>query len=160
MAEEDRGKCRSCGVQLIDWQRIHRRDVNDATFVFNSLKYELIRHLYWDMPIDLHAENHAKRKGVIKLREFAQNRLTKYLVPSYAYDGRQTPREGNVVYYAQHAIACCCRKCLEYWHGIPKDEPLTNTDINYFTDLIMMFIKDRLPDLTELGEYVPPILSR
>ncbi len=36
-------------------------------------------------------------------------------------DGRQTPREGNTIFYAQHATASCCRTCIEYWHGIPKN---------------------------------------
>jgi len=29
-------------------------------------------------------------------------------------------REGSaeIVHYAQHATAACCRKCIEYWHGI------------------------------------------
>lgn len=160
MAKEQQGQCRACGVDLIDWPRVHRRDVNDAPFVFNSLKHELIRHVYWHMPIDLHAANHAKRKGLVRLEEFARNRLSKYLVPGYSYDGRQTPREGNIVYYAQHAIACCCRKCLEYWHGIPQDRPLTDQDISYFTELTMMYIRERMPSLTDTGEYVPPILKR
>lgn len=157
MAESELGNCRSCGADLIDWKRVHRRDVEDAAFVFNSLKYEMIRHLYWHLPIDLRAENHARRKGILKLREFAVKRLTKYLVPDYAYDGRQTPTEGNIVYYAQHALACCCRTCLEYWHGIPKTAELTSEDINYFANLIMLYVNERLPNLTQAGEKVPPI---
>lgn len=91
----------------------------------------------------------------MNLREFAVKRLTKYLVPGYAYDGRQTPREGNIVYYAQHALACCCRTCLEYWHGIPKTAELTSGDIDYFTNLIMLYIGERLPNLAQTGEKVP-----
>lgn len=41
MAESERGHCRSCGAELVDWKRVHRRDVDDATFVFKSLKNEL-----------------------------------------------------------------------------------------------------------------------
>src|SRR3989454_6847476 len=38
----------------------------------------------------------------------------------YHRDGYQTQRErsAEIVHYAQHATAACCRKCIEYWHGI------------------------------------------
>lgn len=26
--------------------------------------------------------------------------------------------DGNIVFYAQHAVAACCRNCIEVWHGI------------------------------------------
>lgn len=35
-------------------------------------------------------------------------------------DGRQTPMRGHPCFVAQHATGCCCRGCLEKWHGIPK----------------------------------------
>jgi hypothetical protein len=34
-------------------------------------------------------------------------------------DGKQTPYRGHPVFVAQHATACCCRGCLEKFHGIP-----------------------------------------
>src|SRR5688500_1381420 len=68
MAESERGNCRSCGAELIDWQRIQRRDIDDSSFVFNSLKQEMIRHLYWHKTIDQKAENYARRKGRVLLR--------------------------------------------------------------------------------------------
>ncbi len=65
------------------------------------------------------------------------------------WDGRQTPFTGNLIYYAQHATATCCRKCAEEWHGINRDRPLTKEEINYMVDLIMLYIKKRVPDLPE-----------
>ena len=38
------GRCRSCGADLIDWSRVHRRDLEDADFTFESLRRELVRH--------------------------------------------------------------------------------------------------------------------
>jgi hypothetical protein len=29
------------------------------------------------------------------------------------------------VFVAQHATACCCRGCLEKFHGIPRGQTLT-----------------------------------
>ena len=158
MAEADRGRCRSCGADLIDWDRVHKRDLSDAAFKFESLKYELVRHYFWHRPIDQRAENHARRKGRIGLREAVRRRLEKSVAPaSPAYDGRQTRWDGNVIHYAQHALACCCRTCMEYWHGIPKGVELTDEELDYLVELVMMYIEERMPYLTESGEKVPHI---
>ncbi|MCL7451690.1 MAG: DUF4186 domain-containing protein [Anaerolineae bacterium] len=158
MSEAERGICRYCGADLIDWQRVHRRNLGDAAFVFESLKYELVRHHYWHKSIDLKAMNHARRKGRQGLREAARHRLKKYTAPQHPFrDGMQTPWEGNVIFYAQHALACCCRTCLEYWHGIPKGVELSDEELDYLVELMMMYVDDRMPDLTERGEKVPPI---
>ncbi len=158
MAESDRGQCRSCGADLINWDRVHRRDIKDADFVFNGLKFELFRHKYWHKEIDIRTENHARRKGRIVLKNDVKKRLQNYIAPiNNPYDGRQTPLDGNIIYYAQHALACCCRKCLEYWHGISTSIPLSDSQINYFVNLIMMYIDERMSSLTEKGEIIPPI---
>jgi Domain of unknown function (DUF4186) len=156
MAEVDRGKCRSCGIDLIDWERLHRRDLSDVTFTFEALKYEMVRHHYWHQIIDQRALNHARRKGRVGLQIAARRRLVTSVGPSEPMrDGYQTPLEGNVIYYAQHAVACCCRKCIEYWHGIPQGEALTESQIDYLADLVMQFVADRIPDLADKGVRVP-----
>jgi hypothetical protein len=158
MAEVDRGKCRSCGADLIDWKRIHTRDVNDALFTFEALKSELVRHHFWHKRIDQKAVNHARRKGRLELQTAARRKLERLVGSAEpARDGYQTPLEGNVIYYAQHALACCCRKCMEYWHGIPRGVALTNKQLDYFAELIMFFVRDRLPDISDAGQKVPPI---
>lgn len=161
MAEEDRGRCRSCGADLIEWNRVHQRDIQDVNYVFSALKNELVRHHFWHKPIDQKADNHARRKGRNGLQNAVKHRLKKHLAPiDSPFDGRQTPDEGNAIYYAQHALACCCRTCLEYWHGINKREPLKDDHIEYLTSLIMIYIDERLPYLTEEGEKIPPIRHR
>jgi hypothetical protein len=70
-------------------------------------------------------------------------------------DGRQTPTKGNIIFYAQHSLACCCRKCMEYWHDIPQGTELTDEQIEYFTQLVMMYVDERMPDLKEIGQRVP-----
>ena len=59
--------------------------------------------------------------------------------------------------YAQHATATCCRDCLDYWHGIPKGQPLSDLELDYLAELVCLYIEDRIPTLTENGEYIPPI---
>ena len=49
--------------------------------------------------------------------------------------------KGHPVFIAQHACACCCRGCLEKWHKIPKDRDLTEKEINYIVNLLMLWIK-------------------
>ena len=60
------------------------------------------------------------------------------------WDGRQTPLEGKLIYYAQHATASCCRKCIEEWHGINRNVSLSNEQIIYLVELIMIYMKNRL----------------
>jgi hypothetical protein len=157
-AADEGGKCKYCGVKLFDINRTHRRDLQDVKYTIESLKYELWRHYYWHIEIDQKAVNHARRKGKIGLRMAAEKRIRQAVGGANPYrDGYQTPKRGNVSYYAQHATATCCRKCIEDWHGIPRGHVLTDDQIRYFTDLLMLYVEERLPSLTENGEYVPPL---
>ena len=153
------GACRECGAKLVDWERVHERNPADAQYTFRALKYELIRHHFWHVHIDEKAINYARRKGISGLEVAVRSRLRKSVGrANNPFDGRQTPMEGsgNPIHYAQHATASCCRKCMEYWHGIPRTQTLTDEQIEYFVELAMMYLKDRLPDLTYGGEHVPP----
>lgn len=152
------GQCRSCGTDLVDWSRVQKCDLSDVNYTFYALKHELIRHHFWHVEIDQKAINHARRKGKSGMRVAAQNRIHKSVGSAqHPREGRQTPKEnsGNAIFYAQHATACCCRKCIEYWHNIPLGRELTEQEIGYFTDLVMLYIEERLPILTEHGEKVP-----
>jgi hypothetical protein len=160
MSEADRGRCRSCGRDLVEWGRVHKRELADASYTFEALKYEHVRHHFWHTPIDQRAVNHARRKGRIELKESARKRLQKSIGTKTGFDGRQTPYEGNIIYYAQHALACCCRACMEYWHGIPRDAELTDEQIDYFVELVMMYVDERMPDLAESGEKIPFIRTK
>src|SRR5882762_6971937 len=57
------GRCRSCGVALIDWTRVHERNIADATYTARMLRFEMIRHHFWHIEIDDKAIKHARRKG-------------------------------------------------------------------------------------------------
>jgi hypothetical protein len=158
MSEGDRGRCRACGADLVDWQRLHERKIGDAKYTFRALKHELIRSHFFHEPIDERAVAHARRKGRILLREAVPNRIEKYLAPANLIrDGRQTPFRGNSIFYAQHATACCCRTRLEYWHAISKGRKLTEAEIEYCEALIDLFLQQRLPRLKDDPEKVPPI---
>jgi hypothetical protein len=152
------GRCRDCGAELIDFPRVHRRNLGDLQYTFRSLKYELIRHHFWHLEIDQRAKNYARRKGKAGMRAAAERRIRKSVGSAEpSFDGRQTGTSGNPLFYAQHATASCCRKCIEYWHGVEQGRPLTEGEVQYLTALVNMFIDERLPGLTETGEKVPPI---
>jgi hypothetical protein len=150
------GACRDCHAQLVDWPRVHERQLDDAEHTFRELRLEFIRHHFWHVDIDEHARNHALRKGRTELLGSAVNRIAKSVAVANPYrDGQQTPFTGNVIYYAQHATASCCRTCIEYWHGIEKGRALTADEQEYLVQLVSLYIGDRLPDLPDGPTKVP-----
>jgi hypothetical protein len=150
------GACRSCGAQLVDWKRVRSKNLDDAGHTFAAMKQELIRHYFWHVPIDQKAMGHARRKGKSGLRAAMPKRIRQSVGKEKPFrDGQQTPFTGNIIYYAQHATASCCRKCMEYWHGIPMGRALSDAEVEYLTKLAVMFIEERLPDLSEEGQRVP-----
>jgi hypothetical protein len=157
LERSERGACRTCGAKLVDWQRVHKCDLRDSAHTIRMLEYELIRHHFWHTEIDSRAVNHALRKGKVGIRTAVENRIRRSVGVKNSFDGRQTPKSGNMIYYAQHATASCCRKCIEEWYAIPPHKPLTEDDIGYLTELCVLYIDQRLPQLTEHGEKVPPI---
>ena len=162
LREGPAGRCRSCGVQLVDWPRVHRRALHDAAHTIEALKLELIRHHFWHLPLSLYAENYARRKGRIGMPDAVRHRLEKTIGSSFhPMQGRQTPREtsatANVIHYAQHATATCCRACLEEWHGIPADRDLNANELEYLTQLALLYIFEKIPDLDTQGQKVSPV---
>jgi hypothetical protein len=156
MSDDERGRCRACGADLVNWGRLHKRNSKDARFTFEALQHELIRHHFFHIEIDEGAVRHAQRKGRKLLKEAARDRLRKYVaVAEPPRDGRQTPMEGNAIFYAQHATATCCRTCLEYWHAIPKGRGLTKDELEYCAQLVDLFLDKRLPDLADTPAKVP-----
>jgi hypothetical protein len=69
MTPDQRGRCRACGADLVDWDRLHRRDESDARHTFEALQRELIRHHFFHKPVDDMAMRHAQRKGRILLKQ-------------------------------------------------------------------------------------------
>jgi hypothetical protein len=142
---------------LIDWARFRKLDLADVQFTFASLKYEMWRHHYWHLRLDEKAINYARRKGREVLRDAISKRLSNHLKPDNPFDGRQTPKRENPIFYAQHALACCCRKCMECWYGIPRDKQLDSGQISYLASLVTLYLEEKMPDLPEKGEKVPAV---
>jgi hypothetical protein len=148
------GTCYECGADLIDWDRLDKKDLKDVGYTFASLQREMFRHRYWHIAIDDKAIKKARKSGLLKLRARIHNRLNSALRPPHKEifrDGNQTPLSGDIIYYAQHSTSTCCRNCVEEWYGIDRNRNLTDDEVNYFAELIMRYIQYRLPDLTENG---------
>ena len=144
-----KGVCHQCGTDLIDWTRVHQLNLHDVSFMFSAMKNELIRHVFWLTEIDDKAREGAIAEGLEQLKERARKSLKTKVGKHNAFmDGRQTPMgNGDIVNYAQHATATCCRKCIEIWHNIPQEKLLTEEELDFFTELVMLYSKERIPEL-------------
>lgn len=156
------GVCGSCGVSLVDWERVHRRDREDADYTFDALRHEFIRHHFWHAAISERALNHARRKGRQALYADVPKRLTQAIGKAHhPKEGQQVPvdeaKMTSAIQYAQHAVAACCRACLEKWHNIERGRDLTGLEIEYVTALVVRFLDARLPDLSEQPCHVPAV---
>ena len=62
-------------------------------------------------------------------------------------DGRQTPMRGFCVFIAQHATACCCRKCLQKYYAIPTGRALTEAELDVLSEVVTRWIIERCDDI-------------
>ena len=139
------GVCKNCGSDLIDWKRIHKKDLSDVNFVFSSLKKELFRHVIWHVEISPVAKKKALQLSPEQQREKTKSIMKKKIMKKGFRDGTQTPPGGNeITYYAQHATATCCRKCIEVWYNIPEVQELTEQQLDFFVDLALLFINEKI----------------
>lgn len=156
---EDRGRCRDCGADLVDWETVHRRDWANAEAVFAELPKELIRHHYWHVAVPIEVRERATRYRPEVIADRTRRAIhTRVGPPSseLGRDGMQTPilnSDARQIYFmGMHAVAACCRKCMEYWHGIPRDQRLDADDERYFAALVWAYVCQRMewPERTGL----------
>lgn len=90
-------------------------------------------------------KDYVNEKGMDVIREHAYDFINKKLKPAFPLnDGRQTAMKGHPVFIAQHATGTCCRGCLEKWHKIPKGVELTDSEVQYIVNVIMMWIEKEM----------------
>lgn len=88
-------------------------------------------------------KEYIREKGWVKIEQGAREIISRRLAPaSIPNDGRQTPMRHGIFppFIAQHATGCCCRNCLQKWHGIPKGRQLTPSEQEYVVDVIMEWL--------------------
>jgi hypothetical protein len=122
------------------------------------LRLEWIRHHYFHRRLTQRKRNYALKKGRVGVRIAAEKRIRSRVAPKEPVkDGALTPWNGDILDYAQHATASCCRTCIAEWHGIQSGRELTENEIRYLTDLLCLYVAERVPELTENGVNIPPI---
>lgn len=113
--------------------------------VFNNLSKSKFRSSFH---LRKYMIDYINDKGFKPIKEHAYDFIIKRLKSSnIKNDRKQTPMKGHPVFIAQHACACCCRSCLEKWYKIPKDRDLTDKEINFIVNLIMLWIKKEYENL-------------
>ncbi|MST83757.1 DUF4186 domain-containing protein [Hallella mizrahii] len=83
-------------------------------------------------------------KGWEKIEQGTRETIARRLAPAFiANDGKQTPMRHGIFppFIAQHATGCCCRGCLEKWHGIPRGRALTLREQIYLTRIVMEWLR-------------------
>jgi hypothetical protein len=145
------GTCRECGADLIDWKRVHERNLADVASTFSALENETFRAHMMHVDVPERVRALALRRGVDDLRERTRRAVHGALRKRRSnnpWDGRQTPREtssdARIQHFAQHATATCCRGCVEYWHGIDAEADLTGEQLDYLTGLAWAYVERRL----------------
>ena len=144
------GPCSCCGESIVDWKRIDKRNLQDFDYLKSQLKLELFRKNYWEKSFDQTALKRVEKKSFVELKDEAEKILRRSItLPTHEQyrDGIQTKLSGNVIFYAQHATATCCRKCLEAWHAIDSGTKISETDLEYALNLVLLYLEKRIPSL-------------
>jgi hypothetical protein len=145
------GVCLSCGAEPVDFSRTHARDESDIEYLVEALQLELIRYDFWHRPFNEVSLDKAQRLGRTQIYAGIREHLEKSVGPearagfSFQLVPTDQDKLTNVLQYARHAIAACCRKCIHEWHGIPNDHPLTKKEIVYLSLLVERYLEERLP---------------
>ncbi len=86
-----------------------------------------------------------QNKGLPTVLDHARDFVGKRLAPEVILnDGKQTPYRGHPVFVAQHATACCCRGCLQKWHGIAEGRVLSSEEQEYVVAVLARWLKMEL----------------
>lgn len=94
-----------------------------------------------------------EQNGMKTIRTHAEDFIAKRLAPEkIPNDGKQTPMKGHPVFKAQHACACCCRRCLNKWYRVPENTELTKEQQRRIVNLLMAWIEKEYFTLNNDGK--------
>ena len=136
--------CQGCGDASVDMSIPRAKDLSKREAILDELGREFIRDHYLNKDFDKRARKLIRRYGLNGTCERAFSRLKSAIGGEPDdWDGRQTPFEGNALFYAQHATATCCRRCTWYWYGIPRDGELSKADLEFCHGLVQAYLDRR-----------------
>ena len=155
--------CNSCGIEIVPVGASLPRDLARFESTIALLDREWIRHFFLRAPVTPRIERFALGLGKEGILAKATEHLARKKMLEFmpALDYNQTKMlDGTIIHWARHALACCCRRCMAYWHGIPLNSKLSNQDIYYFQQLIGCYVERKLPSLSVTGQHHLTNLSR
>lgn len=125
-----------------DEEQQERKEIDDIDLnpLFERLAQSKFRSSFY---LNAKDQEYIRQKGWKKIEESTREIIAKRLAPAaISNDGKQTPMRHGIFppFIAQHATGCCCRNCLEKWHGIPKGKPLTMKEQIYITRVVMEWL--------------------
>lgn len=147
------GHCRDCGARIVDFcYTTHDETADECAHIAHQVidqQAELIRAHYWHVPIDRWAYNQALRLGKAALRRKIEKRVISALDEPDAFSSRSAPLARDIVAYAQHATATCCRRCASCWHGLPSDASVrpSEAQLRHTVAIALTWLDVRLPEL-------------
>jgi hypothetical protein len=146
------GTCRDCGEHVLELPHRSDLELDDPSAVLDlatKQQSELMRAHYWRVPFDKKAYNQALRLGRLALEEKAARKVEKNLQDLTPFGRLNAPYSGDIIAYAQHATATCCRDCASYWHGFPHDGRLSDQQVKFAVHLAVSYLAARLPELPD-----------
>lgn len=148
--------CQGCGDTGVDMSIPRARDLGERDAIFGELGREFIRDYFLGKPFDKKARGLIRRYGMDGIRSRVSGRLASAIgkEPSI-FDGRQTKFEGNVLFYAQHATATCCRKCAWYWYGISREGDMGDADMTFCVGLVQAYLDRREGEIRAIAASSP-----
>ena len=75
-----------------------------------------------------------------KLPERISTKLRGRVLMKPKNEGKQTPYTADPIAVASHAMATCCRGCIERWHAIPNDRPLTEAELALLAGVVHAYL--------------------
>lgn len=143
------GTCIACDFDKIEWPRLDRQNIQDVNYTVKALKYEKFRYYYWGNVIAESVTSRAVALGLNELGRRSRNRIERDVGPAMedTYRGGVVSWGKDIIDYARHGTATCCRRCIEEWHGVHRDSELSSRAVSYFAELILHYTKQRVPTL-------------
>lgn len=107
----------------------------------NDYKYNRFRQSFH---LNFSEKQYIKEQGYYEIEKYAQNIIKNRIKLKPNNDGKQTPNNGHPIFKAQHATACCCRKCIQKHHQIPSYKTLSDEEVNHLVNTVMMWIRKEM----------------
>ena len=113
--------------------------MNDINRLLDSLSKTKFRGSFH---LNKKMKEYVKDKGLDKIKNDTYEIVNKRLKNRLDNDGKQTPmKQVHPTFIAQHATGTCCRSCLNRIHHIDATKELSDEDINYIVNVIIMWIE-------------------